>query len=86
MNNIIEIASNLAQEWHRGQAFDLTTAVKEACKVREGLTAPSEAITELDKKIAEADRRGDNGVILLSWPTPQPTAPRGRPTGAKIEG
>lgn len=38
------------------QAFDLRQAVKDACKVRDGLTAPTEAITELDKKIAEAIR------------------------------
>lgn len=38
------------------QAFDLRQAVKEACKIADGLTAPSEAITELDKKIAEAIR------------------------------
>lgn len=38
------------------QAFDLRQAVKDACNVREGITAPSEAITELDKKIAEAIR------------------------------
>ncbi|MBD5272942.1 MAG: hypothetical protein HDS42_06750 [Bacteroides sp.] len=38
------------------QAFDLRKAVKDSCKVRESLTAPSEAITVLDKKIAEAVR------------------------------
>lgn len=38
------------------QAFDLRQAVKSACKVKDGLTAPSEAISELNKKIAEAIR------------------------------
>lgn len=38
------------------QAFDLRQAVKDACKIREGITAPSEAIIELDKKIVEAIR------------------------------
>ncbi len=36
------------------QAFDLRTAVNEACKAREGLTTPNEAIQELDKKVSEA--------------------------------
>jgi hypothetical protein len=36
------------------QAFDLRAAVNEACKIKEGLTAPNEAIEELDKKINEA--------------------------------
>lgn len=38
------------------QAFDLRAAVKDACKVREGLTVPNEAIKELDKKVSEAVR------------------------------
>ena len=38
------------------QAFDLRQAVKDSCKVRENLTTPSEAITELDKKIADSIR------------------------------
>lgn len=36
------------------QAYDLRQAVNEACKVREGLTVPNEAIKELDKKVCEA--------------------------------
>lgn len=36
------------------QAYDLRQAVNEACKIREGITTKSEAITELDKKINEA--------------------------------
>lgn len=36
------------------QAFDMRQAVNDACKIREGLTVPNEAITELDKKINEA--------------------------------
>jgi hypothetical protein len=35
-------------------AFDLKQAVDAACKEKEGITAKSEAITELDKKIVEA--------------------------------
>ncbi len=38
------------------QAYDLRQAVKDACKIREGLTIQSEAITELDRKIAQAIR------------------------------
>lgn len=38
------------------QAYDLRQAVNEAGKTKEGLTAPSEAINELDKKVNEAAR------------------------------
>lgn len=38
------------------QAFDLRQAVKEACKLKEKITAPSKAISELDKKMLEAVR------------------------------
>ncbi len=38
------------------QAYDLKQAVKDACKVREGLTVQNDAIAELDKKIMEAVR------------------------------
>lgn len=38
------------------QAHDMRQAVKEACKEREGLTAKSDAIEELNKKVAEAVR------------------------------
>lgn len=36
------------------QAYDLRQAVKDAGKVREGLTVPNDAIQELDKKVKEA--------------------------------
>lgn len=36
------------------QAYDLRQAVKDAGKVREGLTVPNNAIQELDKKVKEA--------------------------------
>ena len=38
------------------QAFDLRQAVKDASKIKEGLTVPNEAIKELDKKVMEAVR------------------------------
>lgn len=38
------------------QALDLREDIKNTCKERASLTTPSEAITELDKKIAEAIR------------------------------
>lgn len=41
-------------ELSKKQAFDLRTAVNEACKIKEGLTVPNEAIQELDKKVSEA--------------------------------
>ena len=41
-------------ELSKKQAYDLRQAVNEACKLKEGLTVPNEAITELDKKIKEA--------------------------------
>lgn len=57
----VEMIAQINEAQKRGdltakQAFDLRQAVKDACKAREGLTEPSEAITELDKKIAEAIR------------------------------
>ena len=57
----VEMITHINEAQKRGdltakQAFDLRQAVKSACKVRDGLTAPTEAITELDKKIAEAIR------------------------------
>lgn len=36
------------------QAYDLRTAINEACNIRDGLTVPDEAIQELDKKVNEA--------------------------------
>ena len=41
-------------EISRKQAFDLRQAINEACKIRDGLTVPNEAIQELDKKVSEA--------------------------------
>lgn len=38
------------------QAFDLRASVKNACKVKDGLVVPNEAIKELDKKVLEAVR------------------------------
>lgn len=57
----VEMIAEINEAQKRGeltpkQAYDLRQAVKDACKVREGLTVPSEAITELDKKISEAVR------------------------------
>ena len=57
----VEMISQINEAQKRGdltakQAFDLRQAVKEACKVKEGLTVPNEAIAELDKKIMEATR------------------------------
>ena len=57
----VEMIAHINEAQKRGdltakQAFDLRQAVKSACKVRDGLTAPTEAISELDKKIAEAVR------------------------------
>lgn len=57
----VEMIAKIADAQKRGvltakQAFDVRQAVKDACNAKSGLTAPSEAITELDKKIAEAIR------------------------------
>ena len=57
----IEMISQINEAQKRGdltskQAFDLRKAVKEACKIGNDLTTPSEIITELDKKIADAIR------------------------------
>lgn len=41
-------------ELSKKQAFDLRQAINEACKIRDGLTVPNEAIQELDKKVSEA--------------------------------
>ena len=41
-------------ELSKKQAFDLRKAINEACKIRDGLTVPNEAIQELDKKVSEA--------------------------------
>jgi hypothetical protein len=35
-------------------AFDMRKAITEACKIKVGITAPNEAILELDKKVIEA--------------------------------
>lgn len=57
----VEMIAHINEAQKRGdltakQAFDLRQAVKSACKVKDGLTTPTEAISELDKKIAEAVR------------------------------
>jgi hypothetical protein len=57
----VEMINQINEAQRRGsltakQAFDFRQAVKEACKVADGLTTPSELTTELDKKIAEAIR------------------------------
>lgn len=61
MGGEVAMMEQIAEAQKRGdltakQAFDLRQAVKDSCKERENLTAASEAITELDKKIAEAIR------------------------------
>lgn len=38
------------------QAYDLRQAINDACKIKEGLTVPNDAIEELNKKIKEAVR------------------------------
>lgn len=43
-------------ELTKKQAFDLRAIVKDVCQIREGLTAQSVAIQELDKKVSEAIR------------------------------
>lgn len=43
-------------ELSKKQAFDLRQTINEACKIRDGLTVPNEAIQELDKKVNEAVR------------------------------
>ena len=57
----VEMIKQINEAQQRGeltkkQAYDLRVAVNEACQLKEGLTAPNEAIQELDKKVAEAVR------------------------------
>lgn len=57
----VEMIAHITEAQKRGEvsaveACRLRQAVREACKVKNSLTAPSEAISELDKKIAEAIR------------------------------
>ncbi len=57
----VEMVSQINEAQKRGdltskQAYDLRQAVKDACKIKEGLTVPNEAIAELDKKILAAVR------------------------------
>ena len=57
----VEFIAQIAEAQKRGeltakQAHDLRQAVKQACQEREGLTVKSEAIDELNKKVAEAVR------------------------------
>ena len=41
-------------ELTKKQAFDLREAINEACKIKDGLIIPNDAIQELDKKVSEA--------------------------------
>ena len=55
----MQMISQITEAQKRGeltnkQAFDLKQAIKEACKVKEGLTVPNEAIKELNGKINDA--------------------------------
>ena len=57
----LEMIAHINDAQRRGdlskkQAFDLRKAVNDACTSKEGLTAPNEAIKELDKKVLEAVR------------------------------
>ena len=57
----IEMLTQINEAQKRGeltkkQAFDLRATIKDVCQVRGGLTAPNEAIKELDKKVMEAVR------------------------------
>lgn len=57
----VEMMNQINEAQKRGeltakQAFDLRKAVKDACKIKDGLTVPNEAIQELDKKVSEAVR------------------------------
>lgn len=57
----IEMITQIGEAQKRGdltkkQAYDLRKAVQEACKVRDGLVVPNDAIKELDRKVAEAIR------------------------------
>ncbi len=55
-NQMIEqiVEAQRRGELTKKQAFDLRQAVNDACKTRDGLTVPNEAIQELDKKVIEA--------------------------------
>lgn len=55
----VEVIAQINEAQRQGQltkkqAYDLRQAVNNACKVREGLTVPNEAIAELNKKVSEA--------------------------------
>ena len=57
----VEMLAQIAEAQKRGeltkkQAFDLRATIKDVCQVRNGLTAPNEAIKELDKKVMDAVR------------------------------
>ena len=41
-------------ELSKKQAFDLRKTINEACRIKDDLTVPNEAIKELDKKVSEA--------------------------------
>jgi len=46
--------AQLSGQLTKKQAFDLKNRVTTACKIKDGITAPNEAILELDKKVIEA--------------------------------
>lgn len=61
MGGQMEMIDQINEAQKRGeltnkQAYDLRQAIKNAGKVRDGLTAPNEAIQELDRKVSEAIR------------------------------
>lgn len=61
MGGEVEMYNHINEAQKRGeltskQAFDIRQAVRESCKVKDGLTIPNEAIEELDRKIREAAR------------------------------
>ena len=57
----IEMIAKINEAQKRGeltnkQAYDLRKAVQDACKVKDGLIVPNDAIKELDRKVTEAVR------------------------------
>lgn len=57
----LNVLAQISEAQKRGeltkkQAYDLRLTINDVCQIREGLTAPNEAIQELDKKVSEAIR------------------------------
>ena len=55
----MEMFNQITEAQRRGeltskQAYDLRQAVNDACRVKENLSVPNDAIKELDKKVNEA--------------------------------